>query len=264
MQLAHSTILVTGATGGIGSEVCRLLAAEGATLVMSCINPVPLDDLRGELGAGHRSVAADIATPAGREAVLAACREAGGIDALINLAGILDFNLFAAQAPATIERILQVNAVAPMLLTRLLLPVLQARAEARIVNVGSTFGSIGHPGFVAYCASKAAIRSFSEALARELADTRVSVAYIAPRATATPLNSGRVVALNAALGNRSDTPAAVAGAIVALLRGKARLRHLGWPEKLFVRINALLPSVVHAALVKKLPLIKRFAQEQAL
>ncbi|MGV3591301.1 MAG: SDR family oxidoreductase [Gammaproteobacteria bacterium] len=261
MQPRHSTILVTGATGGIGSELCRLLAAEGATLVMSCIDAAALDKLRAELGPAHRTCAADIARPEGREAVLSACREAGGIDAVINLAGILDFNLFAAQRPDTIERILQVNAVAPILLTRLLLPLLHDRAEGRIINVGSTFGSIGHPGFVAYCASKAAIRSFSEALARELADTRVSVAYIAPRATSTPLNTGRVVALNAALGNKCDPPQEVAGAIVQLLRDSKRLRYLGWPEKLFVRVNALLPSVVHAALVKKLPIIKRFAQE---
>ena len=261
MQPRHSTILVTGASGGIGSELCRLLAAEGATLVMSCIDARALESLRTELGGMHHVVAADIARPDGREAVVAACHAAGGIAAVVNLAGILDFNLFAAQRVDTIERILHVNAVAPILLTRLLLPLLHARPEARIVNVGSTFGSIGHPGFVAYCASKAALKSFSEALARELADTRVSVAYIAPRATATPLNTGRVVALNAALGNKSDPPAAVAVAIVQLLRGRKRLRYLGWPERLFVRLNALLPSLVHAALVRKLPVIKRFAQE---
>ncbi|MDY6983893.1 MAG: SDR family NAD(P)-dependent oxidoreductase, partial [Pseudomonadota bacterium] len=65
MQLRHSTILITGATGGIGSELCRLLAAEGATLVMSCIDAAALASLRAELDAmhraGHVTVAADIA-----------------------------------------------------------------------------------------------------------------------------------------------------------------------------------------------------------
>lgn len=260
MQLTGSTILVTGATGGIGSEVSRLLAHKGATLVLNCVSPGLLAALQDELGMEHHIVAADISTPEGRQAIVDKCQAAGGIDAVINLAGILNFNLFSAQNEATVNRMLQVNTVAPILLTRLLLPQLQAKPEARILNVGSIFGSIGHPGFVAYCASKAAIKTFSEALARELADTKVSVAYIAPRATETPLNSDKVNALNAALGNKSDTPAHVAAQIVALLASKQRLRYLGWPEKLFVRVNALLPAIVHSALVKKLSIIKHHAQ----
>jgi short-subunit dehydrogenase len=260
MQLTSKTILVTGATGGIGTEVCRLLAAQGATLVMNCVNAALLAALNAQLGGSHHTVVGDVSTPEGRAAIHAACEATGGIDALVNLAGILNFRLFAEQDEATINRILQVNTVAPILLTRLLLPLLLARPEARILNVGSIFGSIGHPGFVAYCASKAAIKTFSEALARELADTTVSVAYIAPRATETPLNSDRVMALNAALGNKCDPPAQVAAEVVALLAGTGRQRFLGWPEKLFVRVNALLPAVVHSALVKKLSLIKHHAQ----
>jgi short-subunit dehydrogenase len=264
MQLRDKTILVTGATGGIGSQVSRLLAAQGATLVLNCISADLLADLCTQLcpqfGPQHHSVVADVSTPQGRDAIGAACQAAGGIDAVINLAGILNFSLFEEQNPAVIERILQINTVAPILLTRLLLPQLRERAEARILNVGSIFGSIGHPGFVAYCASKAALKTFSEALARELADTKVSVAYIAPRATETPLNSDKVSALNAALGNKCDTPAHVAAEIVALLAGTQRLRYLGWPEQLFVRVNALVPAVVHSALVKKLSIIKRHAQ----
>jgi short-subunit dehydrogenase len=260
MQLKGKTILVTGATGGIGTEVCRLLAGEGATLVLNCVSQELLADLLDKLGEGHHPVAADVASAEGRQAILAACLAAGGIDGMINLAGVLDFRLFGEQSESAINRMLQINAVAPILLSRLLLPQLLARPCARIVNVGSIFGSIGHPGFVTYCASKAALKTFSEALARELADTCVSVAYIAPRATSTALNSDRVMALNEALGNASDPPAQVAAQIVAMLRGTARLRYLGWPEKLFVRLNALLPAVVHSALVRKLPLIKHHAQ----
>ncbi|MEY4642907.1 MAG: hypothetical protein RLZZ227_2901 [Pseudomonadota bacterium] len=260
MQLTHKTILITGATGGIGSELSRLLAAHGVRLVLTCMNATLLATLRDELGAQHHSVAADVSTRDGRQAIVDACTAAGGIDAVVNLAGILNFNLFEAQSEAVIERILQVNTVAPILLTRQLLPQLRQRPQARILNVGSIFGSIGHPGFVAYCASKAAVRTFSEALARELADTSVSVAYIAPRATETPLNSDKVNALNLALGNKSDTPAHVAQEIVALLASDQQLRYLGWPEKLFVRVNALLPAVVHSALVKKLSIIKHHAK----
>lgn len=260
MQLTHKTILVTGASGGIGSEVCRLLEAAGAALVLNCISSVQLQELRQRLTRPHAGVVADVATGEGRAAIAATCHKAGGIDALINLAGILDFGLFALQQEALINRILQVNSVGPILLTRQLLPQLLQRSEARVLNVGSIFASIGHPGFVAYCASKAAIKAFSEALARELADTSVSVAYIAPRTTVTALNTDRVNALNAALGHGSDRPERVARAIVDMLAGTSRVRYLGWPEQLFVRLNSLLPGVVHAALVRKLPIIKQHAQ----
>lgn len=256
MQLAHKLVLVTGATGGIGSHVCSLLDRKGATLVLNGCNPEALGALRARLDARHHVVAADIATPGGRDAIVAACNAAGGVDALINLAGILDFDMFSKQSELLIERMLQVNTTGPVLLCRALLPQLLARPVARILNVGSIFGSIGHPGFVAYCASKAALKAFSEALAREMADTTVSVAYIAPRATATLMNTDRVMALNAALGNACDKPADVAAEIVAMLEGTGLTRYLGWPEKLFVRLNALLPALVHSALVKKLSLIR--------
>lgn len=260
MHLNERRILVTGASGGIGSALCKLLASQGAALVLGGHDSKALGDLAQALPGTHSTVVADIGSAEGRAAILAACEAAGGVDALVNLAGVLEFGLFAEQGAAAIERLLQVNTLGPILLTRELLPHLLQRPEARIVNVGSIFGSIGHPGFVAYCASKAALKTFSEALARELADTAVSVAYIAPRATITPLNTAPVMRLQEALGNVCDPPEKVAGAIAALLAGSAREHFLGWPEKLFVRINALVPAVVHAALVKKLPVIKAHAK----
>jgi short-subunit dehydrogenase len=259
MQAKGKTILVTGATGGIGSLLCRELAARGAMLVMNCISSDKLATLQGELGEQHRIVQADVSTAEGREAITAACLDAGGIDGLINLAGILDFHLFQHQDSTLVDRMLEINTKAPVLLTHTLLPMLLEKSEARILNVGSIFGSIGHPGFTVYCASKAAIKTFSEALARELADTRVSVAYIAPRATKTALNSDRVTALNAELGNRTDTPEQVAVSIADMFESRKERRFLGWPEKLFVHINAVLPSLVHGALVKNLPIIKKHA-----
>lgn len=260
MQLHDKCVLVTGATGGIGSQLCQLLAARGARLVLACMDPQRLQSLQQALGGQHHCVAADISTAEGRAAIVEVCSAVGGIDALVNLAGLLDFGWFQRQRPELLERLLQVNAVAPILLTRQLLPQLLCRREARIVNVGSIFGSIGHPGFAAYCASKAALKGFSEALARELADTSVTVGYIAPRATRTALNSDKVRALNAELGTREDPPELVAQAICTMLEGSRRQRFLGWPEQLFVLVNAVLPSVVHKALVGKLPLIRKFAQ----
>jgi short-subunit dehydrogenase len=261
MTLMNKTVLITGATGGIGGELSRLLLAQGARLILTSRSAERLLELEQKLGAPQIKVTADVGSAAGRAAIVAACNVAGGIDAVINLAGILDFNLYEHQSDALITRIIEVNTLGPMLLCKNLLPLLLARSSARILNVGSIFGSIGHPGFTAYCASKAAVKTFSEALGRELSDTNVSVAYIAPRATNTTLNSAKVNALNAALGNTADEPALVARAIVQMLAGKQRLRFLGWPEKLFVYINAILPAVVFSAMAKKLSVIKKFAQQ---
>ena len=260
MKIQNTRILVTGATGGIGAALCRELASAGAMLVMNCVSEAKLLQLRAELGEQHVIVAADISTAQGREKITRSCEQTE-VSGVINLAGILDFSIFAEQSPELIDKILQVNSVAPILLTRALLPALLQRKSARIVNVGSIFASIGHPGFAVYCASKAAIKSFSEALGRELADSSVSVAYIAPRATRTALNSDRVVALNKALGNKSDTPELVAASIIRLFESANHTCFMGWPEKLFVKINAVLPGLVYQSLVKNLAIIKQYARQ---
>lgn len=260
MKLVDKTVLVTGATGGIGHALCALISAAGGKLVLNGLREDALRAMKAQLGLHHHAVCADINTPEGRDSVLQTCHSIGGVDVVVNLAGVLDCHLFAAQHPQAVERIMQVNAVAPMLLTRALLPQLLRKPESLVMNVGSIFGSIGHPGFVAYCASKAAMKMFSEALSRELADTTVKVCHIAPRATDTPLNSDRVRHLNRVLGNHTDTPDMVALEIFSQLQQGQRLRYLGWPEQLFVRVNAVLPAVVHRALTKKLLLIKQILE----
>lgn len=263
MEIVNKRILVTGATGGIGSHLCDLLVKEGAQLILTCYNADLLHNLQVKLGSRHISVAADISSAEGREKIIDLCRQGGGFDGVINLAGILNFNLFENQSPEIIEATLQINMVAPVLLCQQLIPLLKQKNKAAILNVGSIFGSIGHPGFAVYCASKAGMKCFTEALGRELADTDIQVSYIAPRATSTPLNSSRVEAFNTALGNKSDSPEYVASEIVSLLKSGKPLRYLGWPEKLFVRLNGIFPGIVHKALVKNLSLIKKYANQEA-
>lgn len=262
MNLQNRTIVLTGASGGIGRAVAKALAQQGAKLILVGRHADSLQILAGQLPGQHRIAVADVASDSGRQLIEHQCRESGGIDLLVNLAGTLDFRLFENQPEAVIEQIITTNLLSPVLLTRRLLPLLKARPEAAVVNVGSTFGSIGHPGFTTYCSSKFGLRGFSEALRRELADTSVKVFYLAPRATATSLNSDAVNALNQALGNKTDSPQQVAEALLQLVTSDRHQHFMGWPEKLFVRINALFPGVVHSALVKKIPIIKKFAEHQ--
>jgi short-subunit dehydrogenase len=125
--------------------------------------------------------------------------------------------------------------------------------------MGSGFGSIGFAGYCGYSASKFALRGFSEALRRELADTQIDVLYLAPRATLTDMNPDEAVALNNELGNTMDTPERVASELMMLLNNAQRTRYIGWPERFFITLNNLFPSLVDKALNKQLPAIRRQA-----
>ena len=257
----HFAVL-TGGGGGIGAAIAQAIAPQCAVLLLVGRDAARLAATARAVerpGLACHVVLADLATAAGRDAVAQA---ASGFDInlLINNAGTSEFAWFADQSEASVERILEVNALAPMLLTQRLLPQLQRRRSATIVNVGSIFGYLGYPGCASYSASKFALRGFTEALRRELADGPVRVLYFAPRATRTALNDDALTALNAELGTAMDAPAKVAGELVALLRRPVRERLLGMPEKLFARVNQVLPGLVDSGLRKQLDTIRNFAR----
>ncbi|WP_242495081.1 SDR family oxidoreductase [Salinicola tamaricis] len=209
MRWSDRRILVTGASGGIGGALVAELAEAGATLLIVGRNQPSLDRLAALAPDRIYILKADLAQAEDRRRVVDAASEAR-IDMLINAAGSNQFGLFEEQAPAAISAMVELNVTATLLLTQALLPRLLHHDRAWIVNVGSAFGAIGHPGYATYCATKFALRGFSQALRRELADTPVAVLHIAPRATRTGMNSAAADSLNAALGNAVDAPEAVA------------------------------------------------------
>jgi len=91
-----------------------------------------------------------------------------------------------------------------------------------------------------------------------LADTNVDVCYIAPRATQTAINSQQVMDMNDALGVKSDSAVWVAEHVVRTVQKDRRQVYLGWPEKFFVRMNALFPGIVANSIIKQLPIIRRY------
>ncbi|MDA0977784.1 MAG: SDR family oxidoreductase [Proteobacteria bacterium] len=245
MKLSEARILLTGASGGIGSALAECLQDEGADLLLHANRHVSALH-------GSATVQGDLSTPEGTANVVSAA-VACDINVLINNCGI---NQFSAFEDADIERLVSVNVTGPMVLTQKLLPHLKACPAATILNVGSTFGQIGFPGYVTYCATKHAIKGFSEALRRELADSSVTVLHVSPRATNTAMNSAQVNDLNLALGTGSDEPDYLARKIVrALATGKDRLQ-MGGPEKAQVKLNSLFPGIVDAVLARQLPTIR--------
>jgi short-subunit dehydrogenase len=262
----NQLVVLTGASGGIGRAIAEKLSSQGARLVLVGRNEQKLTALLDTLAnEQHKVLVADIGKADGRERLKHYCESLGpdGINLLINCAGVNELALFDEQSQQAISDTININLISPMLICQDLLPMLKQSGKAQIINIGSTFGSIGFPGFSAYCASKFGLRGFTESLRRELADSGVQVSYIAPRATHTNFNSENLVAMNNQLGTAMDKPSAVADQVVRTINERSRLdRYMGWPEKLFVKVNALLPSLVDSSLRKQLPIIRRFAKHE--
>ncbi|KIQ56844.1 SDR family oxidoreductase [Pseudomonas fluorescens] len=261
MQLHEARVVLTGASGGIGLAITETLCAAGARVLAVARHQDALLALLKRYPQNLSWVAADLTLAADQGKVLAAAESVGGINLLINAAGVNHFAMLEQLDDSDIQGMLAVNVGAPICLTKRLLPMLKQADSAMVVNVGSTYGSIGYPGYASYCATKFALRGFSEALRRELADTRVSVLYVAPRATRTSMNSAAAQALNDALKASVDDPQAVASAVAHAIAGERRDVYLGWPERFFVRLNSLLPNLVDRGLRKQLPLIRRLSEK---
>jgi short-subunit dehydrogenase len=267
MKLKGSKVLITGGAGGIGAAIAAEALARGADVLLADRDPAALSRVARQIGTPSGEVdtlAVDLTQAAELDTLCAHAQSwRGGIDILINSAGINCFGLLQEQTARDLERTLAINTQAPMLLVQRLLAYLQQRPAASIVNIGSVFGNIGYPGYAAYSASKFAIRGFTEALRRELADTQVSCHYIAPRATRTGINTAAVEAMNRELGVTMDDTATVAREVCDALEKGTASTVVGWPEKLFARINAVLPGLVDGAIVKQLPVIRRYASRPA-
>ena len=177
-------IVVTGASSGIGAAAARAFAAEGGHVVLAARSAAPLGQLVGEIvAAGGRALAIpiDVGDPGAPERLLErAARELGGIDVLVNNAGVNHRGAVEERTGAELAQIVAVNLTAPILLTRAVLPYFRRRGAGAIVNVASLAGRVPLPHEATYSATKFGLRAFSLSLAEELAGSAITVAIVSP------------------------------------------------------------------------------------
>ncbi|MGB0942414.1 MAG: SDR family oxidoreductase [Marinomonas sp.] len=267
MKIEKTNAIITGATGGIGRRFAQHLVENGANVLLVARDTQALLELKEKLinqqGIDSKQVtifSCDLLEEEQRRRLISYIEDSPtAINTLINSAGDNQFSFLEDTPDKKIEQIIKLNTLTPILLSKALLPHLEQQDDAQIVNIGSTFGSIGYPGFSSYCASKYALRGFSEALGRELSQTNVKIKYLSPRATNTKLSTANIIAMNKELNVAMDSPDEVAEQLLRLLDSDMHELAIGWPERFFSKLNQVLPNLVSKAISKQLPTIRRHA-----
>jgi 3-oxoacyl-[acyl-carrier protein] reductase len=187
-DLTGKCALVTGASGGIGAAVARVLHAAGATVGLSGTRVDPLQALAADLGARAHVLPCDLSDLAAVDALARQAGDAmGAVDILVNNAGITRDGLMMRMSDADWDAVIAVNLTASFRLCRAALrPMMKAR-WGRIINVGSIVGTGGNPGQANYAAAKAGLVGMSKSLAAEVASRNITVNTVAPGFIATAM-----------------------------------------------------------------------------
>jgi len=242
-------LLVTGASGGIGRCLALEAGRHGARLALAARSKDRLDDLAGVLaqsGCQALAIAADVTCAQDRQRLLdEVVQHYGGLDVLVNNAGIGSFGHFADSSEAVLRKIMEVNFFAPAELIRQALPLLKQGEQPAIVNVASMCGRRALPAWPEYSASKFALCGLSEALRAELVRFGVDVLLVLPGLTRTGLagkllrNEGRMP-IDFAAGMEPET---VARKIVRALVKNRSETVLGRDARMILYVNRLMPRL---------------------
>lgn len=178
MELSGRTVLITGATGGLGRAMADALAERGAILLLSARKAEALEALGAELpGEGHRTLPADLAEPGAAERLAA---DAGEVDVLVANAGLPGAGWLSDFSADQVSRALRVNLEAPMLLARALFPQMVERGSGHLVFVSSLSGKVAPPRSSVYNATKFGLRGFALGLRADLAPKGIGVSLVSP------------------------------------------------------------------------------------
>jgi 3-oxoacyl-[acyl-carrier protein] reductase len=192
--LAGKVAVVTGGTRGIGLAIARLLADDGASVVVSGRDPGRLESAAKELetsGASVLAVAADAGKREDADRLVDAAKERfGRLDVLVNNAGITRDQLLVRMKDDDWDQVLDTNLRGVFLMTRAAGKVMMRQKSGRIINISSTAGAMGNPGQVNYSAAKAGVIGLTKASARELAHWNILVNAVAPGLIETDMTAG--------------------------------------------------------------------------
>lgn len=239
-----TTVLITGATSGIGRALAKRCAADGYELMLTARGPEGLRGVANTLGDVRvKTVAADLAAPDGADIIAAAIDGAGiEIDLLVNNAGA---GLHGAFASTSLEReleLVQLNVASVLRLTKRLLPGMLARRRGHVVNVASVAAFLPGPYQSVYYASKAFVLSFSEALGEELVGSGVCVTAVCPGPTFTHFHEAAGVRRARPLARAHFmTAEAVADAVLNAVRRRRRVVVPGLRNRLLVSALRMAP-----------------------
>jgi short-subunit dehydrogenase len=175
MKVARSTVLLTGASGGLGHAIARALGNRGASLILSGRRAEVLEPLASELGA--RTVIVDLSMPEEVDRLLS---EAGEVDILVANAALPASGTLDSFSVEEIDRAIDVNLRAPIVLAQGLVPSMVARASGHLVFISSLAGKAATPGSSLYNASKYGLRGFASALRADLRSSGVGVSAVFP------------------------------------------------------------------------------------
>lgn len=193
MKLAGKIVLVTGATRGIGRALAAAFAGQGAGVIVTGRDAAALAQVQSQLPQVI-AIAGDLIRPADRKAVVeAVSAQFGRLDILVNNAGIqhqLDFAAMTGE-DARIDEEFGLNLIAPIQLTAACMPLLRLGREAAVINIGSPLGIVPKASAPVYCAAKAGLHVFSQALRHQLSQSGIRVVEVLPPLVETAMTAGR-------------------------------------------------------------------------
>lgn len=248
-------ILITGASSGIGRALAEELAAQGARLALAARSDDKLREVAGTLPIEALVLPADITIEADRRRLIDRVQsEFGGLDVLVNNAGIASWAYFANSTEEILRRIMEVNFFAPAELMRLAIPILTKGAQPAIVNVASMCGRKAMPAWSEYSASKFALCGLTEALRAEFARFDVDVLLIVPGLTSSDFSQHFLKKEGKARieFDKGMPPAQVARSIVAALKKNKTEAVLGSDARWMLRFNKFFPRLTDWLLARKI------------
>lgn len=257
------TVLVTGASRGIGYEIARIFAQDMYRLVMVSRNSKRLLAIQNEFKSLFNTeslvISKDLTRPHASEEIYHELSNKGiVVDVLVNNAGMGDFSMFHKEDFSRISAMIQLNIMALTQLTKLFVEGMAERHEGKILNIASMAAYVPGPYMAVYYASKAYVKSFSEAIANELQGTGVTVTAVCPGLTKTDFQyeTGNENSASARLKLHSSSQEVARFAVKAMFEGK-KVAVPGFINLSLLYTNKIIPGRLRTRIVKKMQEINR-------